>query len=125
MTAVTESGSIASSIRDILENELSPTHFQLINDSSKHAAGINNPDAETHFTLLVVAAKFQGISLVARHQLIYKLLADEMGHRKEHGMERGVHALSLQLYTEDEWQHRVENKGGNIVDSPPCAHTTS
>lgn len=100
---------VAKSIYATLLSELSPQHLELINDSSKHAAGINNPNAETHFTLVVVTDKFSNEPQVARHRLIYKLL--------EKHIAQGVHALSLQLHTASEWQ----DKNNAIISSPECA----
>lgn len=102
--------SIAKSINDTLVSRLQPHHIQVINDSGKHAAGINNPTAETHFTLVVVTNNFIGETLVARHRLVYKLLAEHLT--------QGVHALSLQLHTEAEWS----DKNKDIVATPECAN---
>ncbi|MBE8182145.1 MAG: BolA family transcriptional regulator [Candidatus Portiera sp.] len=110
MTTKVSVVAVAQSIQDALVNELQPQHIQLINDSGKHSSGINNPAAETHFTLILVADKFTGLSMVERHRLIYKLLAEQMA--------QGVHALSLQLHTQAEWG----DKKKAIITSPACAN---
>ena len=60
------------------------------------------PDAEVmirgegdHFEAEVISERFQGCSLVARHQLVYGTLGDRMGGE--------IHALALHTYTPDEW----------------------
>lgn len=105
-------GPITSSIQEKITAELAPKYFQLINESAKHASGQNNPAAETHFTLVVVAAGFQQLSRVERHRLIYKILGDEL--------QQGVHALSLQLYTDEEWQQQDTNRA---KPTPPCTNS--
>jgi stress-induced morphogen len=52
-----------------------------------------------HYELVLVSSGFERLNAVARHRLVYGVLADHM---------RGdIHALSLRTYTPDEWaQHR-------------------
>lgn len=65
------------------------------NDSHKHAGHSGNPsgaaDAETHFTVEVVSAAFEGKNAVQRHRLVYQLLGDEFA--------AGLHALALKTKT--------------------------
>jgi BolA protein len=84
---------------------LNPEHMLVVNESHMHNVP---PHSETHFKVVVVSAVFNGKRDVARHQLIYKLLAEEMAGP--------IHALALHTYTMDEWQLR------NVVapDSPEC-----
>lgn len=49
-----------------------------------------------HFDAVVVSDDFLGKSRVERHKLVYQALGDRM---KEE-----IHALSLKLYTPDEWK---------------------
>lgn len=48
-----------------------------------------------HFDAIVVSQDFLGKSRIERHRLIYQALGDRM--REE------VHALSMKLYTTEEW----------------------
>ncbi|HLX52832.1 MAG TPA: BolA/IbaG family iron-sulfur metabolism protein [Aquella sp.] len=48
-----------------------------------------------HFDAVVVSEDFAGKSRIERHRLVYTALGDRM---KEE-----VHALSMKLYTNDEW----------------------
>jgi len=43
----------------------------------------------------MVSAEFEGVSRVARHQLIYKALTEEM--------DNPIHALVIRTYTPEEW----------------------
>ena len=84
---------------------LTPAHLELVNESHNHASG---PRAETHFKLTLVSTQFAGQGLVQRHRRVYEVLATEL--------KEGVHALTLQLFTPDEWTAR----GGVVPQSPPC-----
>ena len=65
-------------------------------------AGFDDPivkvlsDDNTHFEALVVAAEFEGMRPIARHQLVYKCLGSLVGNE--------IHALSIKALTPDEWQ---------------------
>ena len=53
-------------------------------------------DDNAHFQALVIASEFEGMSRVARHQLVYKCLGPLVGNE--------IHALSLRALTPAEWQ---------------------
>jgi acid stress-induced BolA-like protein IbaG/YrbA len=55
-------------------------------------------DDNTHFASQIVAAQFEGLRPIARHQLVYKALGALMG--------REIHALSIEALTPDEYQQR-------------------
>lgn len=55
-------------------------------------------DDNTHFSALIVAAEFDGLRPLARHQLIYKPLGKRMGNE--------IHALSITALTPDEWRQQ-------------------
>lgn len=96
--------SIADIIEDKVKTALTPLHFELINESHMHAG----PASESHFKLIAVSDEFKPLSLVKRHQLIYRLLKDELAGP--------VHALALHLYCVNEW----EVQKGTAPDSPNC-----
>jgi acid stress-induced BolA-like protein IbaG/YrbA len=56
-------------------------------------------DDNTHYGAIVVAAEFEGMRPIARHQLVYKTLGTLVGNE--------IHALSIQAFTPDEWQARA------------------
>ena len=78
--------------------------LEVINESHMHSVP---PNSETHFKVVAVAEAFEGKRLVARHQTLYRLLADELAGE--------VHALALHLYTPSEWQQKQV-----VPDSPSC-----
>lgn len=95
---------------DALSDELQvlqPQHLELINESMNHAGYFEGK--ESHFKLTIVSEAFEGKRSVARHQLIYGLVAPLL--TSQGGQ---VHALAIHAYTPTEWQ-------GQSPDSPLCA----
>tara|TARA_B110000879_G_C10905174_1_gene406103 strand:- start:130 stop:456 length:327 start_codon:yes stop_codon:yes gene_type:complete len=83
---------------------LSPSHLDVVNESHKHSGP---RDAETHFKIVIVADAFNSQRSVARHQMIYKTLVDELAAE--------VHALAIHTYTNEEWSAQPSSP-----DSPDC-----
>jgi stress-induced morphogen len=98
-------------IREIISKAFNPIHFEIINESYKHAVP---KDSETHFKLIIVSEIFKNKSQVANHQSIYKLLFSEMGEKKDNKL----HALSLVTKTPEEWSQLNNDNLKN--DSPKC-----
>jgi BolA protein len=91
-------------IYDALSAQLKPAVLSVENESSQHHV----PEgSETHFKIIVVSSTFQKQTRVARHKNIHTLLADEL--------KQGLHALSLYLYTPEEWAQRKTTPA-----SPSC-----
>jgi BolA protein len=84
-------------IRHKLKAALAPIHLEIIDDSVRHQghAG-HNSEGETHFRIRIVSAAFAGLSRVARHRLVYGILAEEIRER--------VHALTIDARGPDEIQ---------------------
>ena len=93
-------------IQTTLEKELAPTHLEVINESFMHHVP---KGSESHFKVIVVAEKFEGMTPVKRHMLIN-------GFFKKEFAEKTFHALSLLTYTPQEWK----DKGGIVTESPQC-----
>jgi BolA protein len=83
----------------------SPVYLDVLNESRMHSVP---PDSETHFKVVVVSSAFGTKRSVARHQMVYKLLAEEIAGP--------VHALALHTYTVEEWQQR----SAESPSSPDC-----
>lgn len=79
-------------------------HLAIENESHLHSG----PATDSHFKLVVVSDDFEGKRPVARHQMIYGILAEEMAG--------AIHALVIHPYTSAEWQQR----GGQVPESAPC-----
>ena len=97
---------IAEIIESKIKEALPVIHLQLVNDSHKHAG----PATESHFNLLIVSDAFVSLNKVKRHQLVYKILKDELAGP--------IHALSLHLYAQEEWS----SHSNQIPDTPNCAN---
>ena len=90
-------------VRDTMERKLieglAPSRLEIIDDSHRHVGHAGSrPDGESHFTVQIVAAAFEGKGQVARQRLVYALLAEELRER--------VHALSLATLTPGEAARR-------------------
>ena len=67
---------------------LSPTHMILSNDSDRHIGHAGHDGSgESHFSLLIASAAFEGLNRVARQRLVYKALGELMDAK--------VHALQI------------------------------
>ena len=82
-------------IREKLMIALEPTRLDIINESEMHAGHRSSPGTgESHFRIVVVSPKFDGLARVARHRLVNSLLADEL--------KGPVHALALATFAPNE-----------------------
>ena len=87
-------------------NELIPNYLEVTNESYKH----NVPEgSESHFKVVIVSSKFEGVNLVKRHQMVNTLLKEEFNN--------GLHALSIMAKTPEQW-----TSAGNklIHETPNC-----
>lgn len=93
-------GPITTSVQKKLEAALGPSRLRIRNDSKGHASHYDNDGSEavksgeTHLAIKIVSDKFEGLSRVKRHQLVYGLLNEEFS--------RGLHALQLETKTANE-----------------------
>jgi acid stress-induced BolA-like protein IbaG/YrbA len=65
-----------------------------------------------HFFATIVAAAFEGCSLVRRHQRVYAALGDRMREQ--------IHALSMKTLTPAEW-NALPGAGATAVSAAPSA----
>ena len=98
-------GPIENKIINNLIGSMNITSLKVINESFMH----NVPkDSESHFKIVIVSNDFKNLSLIKRHQLVYKSLNNIMND---------IHALSIQPFSEDEFALNPI-----ILDSPECAN---
>lgn len=95
--------SIAGAIDLKLNSTYSPSHLEIENESHMHSSGLG---AESHFKVLMVSERFQGMGKVQRQRDVFATLATEM---------KQIHALSLRLLTAEEWAKDTTN-----FKSPAC-----
>lgn len=96
--------SIQQQIENHLTEQLTPSYLEVNNESDQHSVPANS---ETHFRVVVVSDSFEGQRSVARHQQVYRALAEELAGP--------VHALALHTYTAGEWSERQV-----APESPEC-----
>jgi BolA protein len=82
-------------IQNKITTALSPTYFNIIDNSAQHA-GHAGAKSGGHFDVTIVSEQFAGLSSVKRHQLVYSVLQDLMNTE--------IHALSIKAYTPEEQQ---------------------
>lgn len=93
-------------------------HYEVINESNQHSGP---PHRESHFKITAVAPWLKNnndinsgkMMLVGRHRFVNTILQDEIAN--------GVHALSLHLFTQDEF----EKTNGAVPISPGCTSKNS
>ena len=80
--------SVADTIREKLQARFDPVRLEVIDDSSKHAGHAGaRAGGESHFTVKITAAAFEGLGRVQRQRQVYAALAEELAGP--------VHALSI------------------------------
>ena len=81
-------------IKARLEQALSPTHIDIIDESHLHAGHAGAASGAGHFSVTVISDKFAGKSAIQRHRMVYLAVDDLM--RSE------IHALSINAIASDE-----------------------
>ena len=86
---MTPPSAVETRIRESLTLALEPLHLDVVNESHLHAGHRSSPGTgDSHFRLLVISAKFAGLSRVARQRLVNQALSQLMG--------KPIHALAMQ-----------------------------
>lgn len=84
------------SLETLLNKRFQPVYLDIANHSHLHHGHAGSPDSgDSHFKILIVSPDFENIPRLQRHRLVneaVKPLFDE-----------GLHALSLSLFTPDEY----------------------
>jgi BolA protein len=79
---------VADRIETALREALSPTRLEVVNDSGHHAGHMGDDGTgETHYTVAIESAAFEGLNRVARQRLVNRALAELLAGP--------VHALAI------------------------------
>lgn len=82
-------GAIADRIRSKLDEAFAPMRLEVQDDSAKHRGHSGAREGgESHFSVRIVSARFEGLNRVARQRLVNAALAEELAGP--------VHALAIQ-----------------------------
>lgn len=100
---------LEASLRSKLQTAFNPTYLEIENESHKHSRG----GEETHFRIIVVSDRFEGLSRVDRQRQVSNLLVEERT--------LGLHALSQRTFTPAEWE-KLKDK--LTLRSPACSHSS-
>lgn len=86
---------VAATITQLLETAIKPMILEVVDDSAKHAGHAGaRPGGQSHFSVMIVSGKFEGMARVARHRLVYDALNPLFGE--------GLHALAITAKTPGE-----------------------
>ncbi|KAJ1865279.1 hypothetical protein LPJ73_000044 [Coemansia sp. RSA 2703] len=77
----------ANDIEKLIETNIGDIHKILIEDVSGGCGSM--------FNVMIVSDKFKGLLRLKQHKLVHQALGDKM---------KELHALTLKLYTEDQYQ---------------------
>lgn len=96
-------------VQAIIEEKLlaafAPSHIEIINESDNHSGPAGR---ESHFKVIIVSDKFDGLMLIKRHRLVNSVLEDELANK--------IHALAMHTYTNAQWADKAV-----VPESPNCA----
>jgi len=82
------SGPLATEMEQRLRAALAPTRLEVINDSAQHHGHAGDDGSgESHFTIVIEADAFAGVSRVERQRMVNRALGDIPGNR--------VHAVAV------------------------------
>ena len=78
-------GIIASSIKEKLKQSFTPSQLDVIDESHKHAHhrgahehAAEGGSAESHFHVVIISKKFEGMSRLAKHRAVLDVLKEEV-----------------------------------------------
>jgi BolA protein len=81
-------GAVSQTIRLKLDAAFSPTRLDVVDDSHRHAGHDGAREGgESHFSVTIQAAVFEGVGRVQRQRMVYGALAEELAGP--------IHALSV------------------------------
>ena len=87
-------GILSESIQRKLQESFNPTHLEVIDESAKHSHhqgaikhGLDGGGKESHFHVVIMSKKFDGLNRLQIHRLVMELLDEEISQ---------IHAFSLE-----------------------------
>ena len=74
--------------------QLAPESIEILDDSGRHVGHEGAKGGGGHYQVVLVTARFHGLSLPARHRMVYDALGPMM--------HKAIHALSIKAYAPEE-----------------------
>lgn len=87
-----QAGDRRARIEAKLWERLQASHVEVVDESQLHAGHPGAASGAGHFSVVVVSARFRGLSIVDAQRLVYEALTDEM--------EEAIHALRIRTLAE-------------------------
>ena len=81
-------------IKNLLTKAFNPITLEIIDDSHHHIGHVGSQNGAGHYRITIISQSFAGLKMLARHQLVYNVLADLM--------KTEIHALSMKTLTIEE-----------------------
>ena len=91
-------------IKDRLSSHIDSEYLDIIDESPNHGGYTGTV---SHIKIIIVSVRFDGLSLIKRHKLVYKALGPFV---------RKIHAISIVSKTPEQWK-----KSSDFIASPDCA----
>ena len=87
--------STARRIQDLLQQQLSPAHLEVRDDSAAHVGHAGAASGGGHFQVRIVSTRFTGLKPLQRHRLVNEVLSPLFATE--------LHALAMETLTPDEY----------------------
>ena len=81
-------------ITDRLRAAFEPTRLDVVDDSHRHAGHPGVRDGRGHFAVVIVSARFAGMSKIERHRAVFDAVQDLMAS--------DIHAMSIHAFAPGE-----------------------
>ena len=91
-------------IKDRLSSHIDSEYLDIIDESPNHGGYTGTV---SHIKIIIVSVRFDGLSLIKRHQLVYKALGPYV---------QKIHAISIVSKTPEQWK-----ESSDFIASPDCA----
>jgi BolA protein len=83
----------AQRLRALLQERFDPVQLDVEDESHLHAGHAGAQGGQSHFRVRIVSEAFRGISVVARHRLVYAAVDDLL--------KNDIHALAIEALPPD------------------------
>ncbi len=93
-----ETSSVQDQIKISLTRDFEPVFIEVTDDSARHRGHREASAGSSHFSVKLAAQAFNGMSLIKRHQAVYRTL--------DRFFKSGVHALQMEILSAEEWHAR-------------------